>query len=38
MSVLKITGSGSETTGLIEDNQEPTSSEAGDVLERRGDI
>ena len=38
MSVLKITGSGSETIGLTGDNQESTSSEADDVLERRGDI
>ena len=38
MPVLKITGSGSETTDLIKANQKPTSSEADDVLERRGDI
>ena len=37
MSILKITGSGSETTDLIEDNQEPPSPEADDVLERRRD-
>ena len=36
--VLKITGSGSETTDLIKANQKPTSSGADNVLERRGDI
>ena len=36
VSVLKITDS--ETTDLIEANQEPTSSEADVVLERRGDM